>query len=253
MKRFIAIILTSASLLIASFNASAQYFNHISLGVGAGFDGVSLQAAAPIGSFLQLRLGGSYMPPFGYSFDVDDVEYMPGQYVDLSLRGQANIKSFNAMLDLFPGRTTNFHFTFGVFAGPGHLASLYNTKPYLDEEDWGTSGIQIGNTLVTTDERGVSTINADINKIMPYFGIGAGRAVGEHAVSFCFDLGACYSGGIGAYTYGNNIRTGQTDYVRITSADITNSGGDDNGLIDKIGQYSKFLPLLKFSLFFRLF
>lgn len=254
MKRFFSVIMISAAMMAASLTASAQYFDHVALGIGVGFDGVSLQAATPVGNYIQLRLGGSYMPSFGYSFDVEDVEIQPNKYADLSLRGQANIKSFNAMLDLFPGRDTRFHFTAGLFAGPGHLATLYNTKPYLAQEDWGTAGIQIGNTLITTDDKGISKVNADVNKLMPYFGIGAGRAAcDKNPVSFCFDFGACYSGGIGLYTKGTNIKTGQTDYIRITSADIAAAGADDDELIDKVGRYSKFLPVLKFSLFFRLF
>lgn len=253
MKRFFTILFASAAIMAASTTASAQYFDHVSLGVGVGLDGVSLQAAAPIGSILQLRLGGSYMPPIGYSFTAKNIEFQPGETIDLDLRAQACMRAFNAMLDLFPGKETTFRFSFGMFAGPGTLVTLFNTKPYLEESEWGNEGIQIGDTFISTDDKGISRINADVAKVMPYFGIGAGRAVNANkAVSFCFDLGVCYSGGIGIWTHGTNTKTWKDDYIRITSTDIKNFGGDDMGIIDKLGNIPV-LPLMKFSLFFRLF
>ena len=45
------------------------------------------------------------------------------------------------------------------------------------------------------------------------------------------------------------MRTGQTDYVQVTSADLDN---EDRGIIDKIGSFPV-LPVMKFTLFFKLF
>ena len=155
------------------------------------------------------------------------------------------------MLDFFPGRTTKFHFTFGVFGGPGKLLTVDGTSSALAEEDKGTAGFVIGNTIVTTDENGYCHADiAPINNIMPYFGIGTGRAASPNkAVSFVFDLGACYSKGIGAYTYGINSLNAQKEYILVTSEGIDNR---DGGVLDILGSFPV-LPVMKFSLFFKLF
>ena len=252
MKRFLTIILTSAALLTASVTASAQFFNSLSLGIGAGVDGASLQLGVPVGGFFQLRAGASYTPNIGYAFTIPDISFDNGESGDLDLKARLAYKGANAMLDMFPGRHTRFHFTIGVMAGNGKLITVDGTSDALDEQDKGTSGIRIGDTLVTTDENGYCHADiASVRKIMPYFGIGTGRACNQNqAVSFLFDLGVCYSEALGAYTYGTNIRTGQTDYIRVTSDDID---GYDNGIIDIVGRYTPVLPVMKFTLFFKLF
>ena len=251
MKRFLTIILTSAALMAASATASAQFFNSLSLGLGVGVDDASVQIGAPVGGLLQLRVGGSYSPSIGYAFTFPDVDFENGQSGDLDLKARLAYKGANAMLDFFPGRTTKFHFTVGVLAGNGKLISVDGTSTALADEDKGTAGIRIGDTMVTTDENGYCHANiAAINKIMPYFGIGTGRAASENrAVSLVFDFGACYCNGIGGFTYGTNMRTGQTDYIQVTSADVDN---EDKGIIDKIGEFPV-LPVMKFTLFFKLF
>ena len=251
MRRLLTLVTAVAALLFATVSASAQFFNHASLGIGVGGDGLSIEAGVPMGSLLQLRVGGSFVPPFGINRNFENVKFTGAEPVDLHLRGQASLKSFNAMLDFFPGKRTKFHFTAGLFACNGHIAKIFNTEPYLEPEDWGSAGIQVGDVLVTTDEYGTSEVNLDTQKFMPYFGIGAGRACSDRAVSLVFDLGACYcAGGLRAGTWGTNVKTGQREYIQLTSADVNNK---DEGWIDKVAGYSKFLPLMKFTLFFKLF
>ena len=251
MKRFLTIILTCAALLTVSKTASAQFFDSLSMGIGVGVDGGSLQIGAPMGSFFQLRAGASYSPSIGYAFTIPDVQFENGMSADLNLKARLAYMGANAMLDLFPGRTTKFHFTVGVMAGNGKILTVDGTSDALADEDKGSAGIRIGDTLVTTDENGYC--HADLvalNKIMPYVGIGTGRASNVNsAVSLVFDLGVCYSNGVGAFTNGTNLRTGQTDYIRVTSADIDNA---DNGIVDKAGNFPV-LPVMKFTLFFKLF
>lgn len=252
MKRFLIISLASLALLFSPVAASAQYFDHLALGAGLGLDGISLQAAAPVGDFVQLRIGGSYMPPFGYKGNIKDFQYQPGETLSLGIDARANIKSFNAMVDLFPGRQTPFHFTVGLFAGPGTLVSTILT-PETEDKDWAESGIRIGDVMVLTDRDGAAKINVGVNKVLPYLGIGTGRAADKSKfVSFCFDLGVCYSGGLGLYTYGTNIKTGQEEYIRITSNDFKEHDADDRGIVDKLYGIPV-VPMLKFSLFFKTF
>ena len=252
MKRFLIIVLATVAMLAPSHKASAQYFDHLSVGAGLGLDGISLQAAAPIGDFVQLRLGGSYMPPFGFHAEIEHFQYQPDQYLDLDIDARINIKSFNAMVDLFPGRSTVFHFTAGLYAGPGVLANI-DFLPETSDKSWTDSGVKVGDTMVFTDKDGVAKVNIGVNKVMPYFGIGTGRAVDRSKfVSFCFDLGVCLSGGLGLYTHGTNVKTGVDEYVRITSDDFKANNADDKGIVDKIYGIPV-LPMMKFTLFFKTF
>lgn len=257
MKRFFSVILISAALLGASFTSSAQYFNHLSLGIGAGLDGASLQLGVPVGPLLQIRAGASYMPQFGIPYTVTNVHFDGDTYGDVDLKASMAFKSMNAMLDFFPGKKTMFHLTAGIYYSPaffgnGAWANIVGTSNALDPEDYGDTGIMIGNTLVTTDELGRLQASIATKQFLPYFGIGSGRAVGlNSAVSFLFDLGVCYLGkeGFGAYTEGLNTLSGQRETVRVTSEDIDNR---DKGILD-IASRIPVMPILKFSLFFRLF
>ena len=249
MKRFISILLAGAAIVAFSATASAQVANHLALGVGVGFDGVSLEAGLPLGSHFQVRAGGAYTPPAGRDFQITGVEYEPGEFIDLDLHGQFAFRGFNMMVDMFPSAKSRFRFTVGMYAGPGHIVSVHNNTPYLDEEDWGTAGITIGDTFITTDDTGVSRANLDVNKVMPYLGIGGGRAACKSGVNFLFDFGACYSGGLKVCTHGQNLRTGEDSYVRISSADVDNR---DEGVIDILGKIPV-LPMMRFSLFFTIF
>ena len=55
MKKFISLCVAAAFLLPVS--PGAQLFNHLSLGIGGGTDGIGLQLAAPLGSHVDLIAG----------------------------------------------------------------------------------------------------------------------------------------------------------------------------------------------------
>jgi len=255
MKRLFSVILISAALLGASFTSGAQYFNHLSLGIGAGIDGASVQLGVPVGPLLQIRAGASYMPQFGIPYTISNVHFEGNTYGDVDLKGSLAFKSVNAMLDFFPGRKTKFHLTAGIYYSPeffgnGTWAVAVGSSDKLGPHE----GIWIGENYeyyVQSDEDAKVTGYLRTKQFLPYFGIGSGRPVGlNSAVSFLFDMGVCYLGseGFGAYTeaYRNGI---QKEMIRVTSADVENR---DKGLIDLVGKIPV-MPILKFSLFFRLF
>lgn len=248
MKRILSTIFVAAALLSASFQASAQFFDHLSLGVGAGLDGVSLDLAVPVGNYVQLRAGGSYMPPVRIPKEFKNFEYQKGKTMDLNVMGQMQISSFNAMLDLFPGKKTGFHFTLGLFAGDRTIASVRSVGVEFEEE------LVVGNKQFEYDDNGQVHLNLDVNKFLPYFGIGAGRPVPNKAVSFVFDFGALYTGGMGVYTYATDLTQPLEgkQYVRITSEDVAEVGFEDYGILGILGSIPV-LPMLKFSLFFKIF
>lgn len=257
MKRFFSAILISAALLGVSFTSNAQYFNHLSLGIGAGVDGASLQFGLPVGPLLQIRAGATYSPPIGLPFTVSNVHLYGNVSGDIDVKASLAFKSVNAMLDFYPGRKTIFHLTAGVYYSPslfgdGNWATVVGTSSAIGPEDYG-SGIWIGDNLVAIDNEGKLTAHIKTKNFLPYAGIGSGRSVGnKQAVTFMFDLGACYLGGEGIGTYAEGLKDGdpnQKQLVRITSADVENR---DRNLLD-LASSIPVMPIMKFSLFFRLF
>lgn len=54
---------------------SPGIFNSLAVGVSASTTGIGIDVASPIGSYLAVRAGVSFMPNFTYSTDVDvDIE-----------------------------------------------------------------------------------------------------------------------------------------------------------------------------------
>ena len=158
------------------------------------------------------------------------------------------------LVDLFPGKETAFHFTVGAFMGSGKLVgSSVDMRGILDPADYKTS-YGINNIKCSTDENGFIYMDATVLKVLPYVGIGAGRALKPNRrVGFTFDLGVAYTGGIKVTTYDFSRSTGAQSYV-ITSSDLVDENGKktDNGLIDKAASIPV-LPILRFGVYFLLF
>ena len=257
MKRLFSVILISAALLGASFTSSAQYFNHMYLGVGAGTDGGTVQIGLPVGPLLQIRAGASYMPPLAINYTVPNIHFYGSVSGDVDLTATMAYKSINALVDFFPGKNTRFHLSAGAyyspaFFGDGVWANVTGTTNALDPADYGTAGYMIGDHMVTTDSEGALHGYAATKKLLPYFGFGSGRAVAQNSVvSFLFDLGVLYLGsdGFGAYTEGLNIKNGQKETILVTSESLDNK---DKGLLDMAASFPVY-PVMKFSLFVKLF
>lgn len=250
MKRFfITILFVAAFFFTGTTNASAQLV-HAGLGAGLGFDGGSLEAAVSVTPFFQIRGGINAFPNFSLDMEMGKIKIADDYTIDnLIVRGTSDIKSFNAMLDLFPGRKTNFHFTVGLYSGNGALANATNVEPLIEPG----VGMNFGpekNIFVSADENGQVHLDIATEKVlMPYFGIGSGRALNPNKrVSACFDIGACYCGGIHVAANGLNMRNGQMEYVYLTSEDAMNK---DRGLIDMLAKVPV-LPIMKLSVFVRI-
>ncbi|MBQ9476126.1 MAG: hypothetical protein IJU69_07790 [Bacteroidales bacterium] len=250
-------VLLLFSIVFAAFllpqKASAQYFDHMSLGVGLGTDGVSLHAGFPIGDFVGLRVGGNWVPGIGFNgvgkFNVSSDGKTSGKQQDVQYQAQILLGGGDLLADIYPGRKTNFRFTVGFGAGPKRLARVYNREPFLDPEDWGTSGLLVGKTFITTDDKGVVNADVNVNAFRPYVGIGVGRPVPDKRVAFSFDFGVYFTGGWQIWTEGRNTESFTNEYIRLTSASVDNK---DNGLIDTLGNIPVY-PVLRFRVNIKLF
>ena len=80
MRKLIIFILTVVALAaFPSQRASAQYFDHLALGISAGVDGFGLQLAAPIGNQFQMRAGYACLPPMWKPHAVINLEETKNQ------------------------------------------------------------------------------------------------------------------------------------------------------------------------------
>ena len=249
-KLFAMTVMVAALLLLPSQRASAQYFDHLALGVTVGVDGFGLELAAPLGGQFQVRAGYSMLPPMWKphkSFTFEETKEHTQTTVDME--AITKLGGANLMFDWHPAGG-GFFITAGMYAGSKKVLTVRNRTPFLDEEDWGTQGIMVGNVMVTTDEKGIAQGNLEVWPVRPYIGLGYGDAIkATKRVGFNVELGTCFTGGYKVMVTGENTETFDKGVVQVKSADLNN---EDKGILDKMGKFP-ILPIFKFGLFVRLF
>lgn len=261
MKRISSLFAVLAVSLL-SLQASAQdsqSFNHLSLGVTAGIDGVGLEAVLPASPYLQIR-GGYSIFPYKYKTNVNlgvlerdddydlDFTNMPIS-VGLWKGGVGKL-----MLDIYPGTQTVFRFVAGAFIGSGKIvAAKADLRSTLKPEDYRT-GVGYKDMSISSDADGYGYLDIAGFKVFPYLGLGLGRLMDpENRVSFNFELGAIYTGGTKVQTYDFSNPSGVKTVV-LTGKDLSNDEGKqmDDGYVAKVSNIPV-LPMLRLGLYVRLF
>ena len=284
MKKIVALLF--AALLLATPRAFAQQnndsmmFNHMAIGIDWGVLGrAGIDVTAPISPMFDVRAGvntafvttalataavGSYLQESGLSlkdgeFTFTLKEPYKGNGLDISKISTApkfHTTNLELLFDFFPGKTSNFHITAGAFFSLGgsllsaELSALNASgQPGIPQSDWANTTI-FG---ISTNDKGKLLIT-----VKPYIGVGWGRPVAlDRRVSFNFDLGLYYIGGVHAYSYdfsaGKNPKTVELNSAWINSDEsLKKNIGKFAELID-MGNGLPVLPMIRFSLFFRLF
>ena len=250
MKKFLSLCV--AALLAFSVNAGAQVFNHLSVGVGLGTDGLSFELASPLGSHVDVRAGyGFGLGLIGYSvkdFSIPDPS--TGGNVNAPLKLGFGMSDARLLFNIYPGKG-GFHFTVGAYLGsPRFIRGSITNLPSA----YNTAGIEVDDYLVKA-KNGALDVNLCAPglggagfAVKPYVGIGYGRAVPTaKAVSFSVDLGAQYQGTPGVWAEGVGL-TGRTQSVQITKKEL-----EAIGKIEEYGKYMAFWPTLTFHLYVKLF
>ena len=169
-----------------------QLFNHASVGITAGLDGFGVEAALPASRLLQIRGGYSLAPiPINYNLNLTGVSSFVPINAKFLEGGLGKV-----MLDIFPVKESPFRITAGAYLGSGKLAALkLDVRDLVKPQDFGKDIGQNG-VSASTDKDGFGYIDIDAAKLMPYLGLGFGRAVDlEARVSFLIEFGAAYTGG----------------------------------------------------------
>lgn len=183
-------ILLLSTLLIAVTSAHAQYtdqaeaimaqtaldlntrktvdkniLNHLDFSLTAGTTGIGFDLAMPIGEYVQVRTGATFMPHFHYNMNfhvmvgdegksisearfneiASKLESMTGAKIDNVVRtiGEPSFNNFKLLVDVFPFRNKHWHFTAGFYLGGSTLGNAYNAT----EEMQTLLGVNIYNNL----------------------------------------------------------------------------------------------------------
>lgn len=139
-------------------------FTHLDLGLTLGTDGIAVDLAAPIGDYVQMRLGFAYMPRFekkmSFQAQVGDTPeprydehgnpilgpdgkpiqtkfdkmaalmqdltgYKVDEYIDMI--AQPTFWNGKLLIDVFPFKEKRWFFTAGIYVGPARVVRAYNT------------------------------------------------------------------------------------------------------------------------------
>lgn len=229
-----------------SLFAQENLFNHVAVGASIGTEGFGFEVATPVTNYLALRAGMSMLPKAKVSGDVDidaDTRLLTNKKVDIE--GKLNKVDFKFLVDFYPFASGfPLRLTAGAYIGSAKLISIYNTEAFLAPTEWGVAGVKLGDYRITSDDNGNISADVKVKKFKPYVGIGFGRAVPKHRLSFNFDLGVQFWGSPGVYT---NVMDdfGRRSYKKLTKEDVNNDDADKVfDIMSKITVY----PVISFRL-----
>ena len=215
---------------------SENLFNHFALGATLGTPGFGLDIATTVGNHFQLRTGFTTVPDTKMTTDLDVSSYANGGYSgsdNFDFEGKLHMTNLKILVDIFPSKKSNFHFTIGTYMGSsklmkvnnkenGSLISITNYNNQVSEDN--QIGIELGDYLLKPDDHGNVEANVKVNGVKPYLGIGFGRAVPrKNRIGFMMELGCQFWGTPKVYA---------SDH-RLTSEDL---GGDDDGAINTLSK-----------------
>lgn len=140
-KLFIALALIGAVSTQAQIKNDKNVFNHLSLGVGAGTNGVSVELGTTVCKFITMRAGMDIMPKFTINQTINydrpavlnnvPADLLNSRYVDIpeygahiDVKGRPNMNAGKILFDIYTGKNSMFHFTVGGYFGSQNLATV---------------------------------------------------------------------------------------------------------------------------------
>jgi len=165
-------------------------FDHLSVGLSLGTNGIGVDVAAPVTNYLQVRAGYNFFSGFSHT---EEVNYRAkGNKDKTDVKGDLDLSTAKLLIDIFPFRNSIFRFTTGFFIGTDEVIKAENTKavPYFDPGE----GILIGDYIVGFDKDGFAKATIKVNKFRPYVGIGVGRSVPRKRFGVSGDFGVMFWG-----------------------------------------------------------
>lgn len=258
MKKILVLVFAAA--ILAAPRAQAQdsmMFNHMALGVTLGVDGLGLDLAFPLGNTIQLR-GGYGIDPYGSLIPVTanlDLGTIEGRNLN-NIPVSAKVWSSGTghlLFDFFFSKKGGFHFSAGAFANNGKLLSVAaDLSKVLDPEDWAKVSVN----GVSTDKKGTAYVDVKHWAVMPYLGLGFGRALNpEKTFNFVFDMGLMLWGSpeiqSRKYTMASNYE--QYETAAITAESMGLKEGDQAAKLLNLVSEIPVCPYIRFGFYFKLF
>lgn len=259
MKRFFFVLLAVAALSVPrTWAQDRQIFNHMALGPTFGTDGIGLDLVMPVGRHIQLR-GGYAIDPIQPSFKVNAGSYsIQGtvyNFNDIPVKfGSWKNGTGHLLLDIYPSRKGGFHFSLGAFINNGMpLSASADLSKVLDPEDYGTLSLED----ISTDKSGVLYLDLKTWSVMPYAGLGFGRALNpERTFGFVFDMGVLVWGSpqFQSYNYVSNTLNPSwpVEVVPITGEKVRQYNTTAADVLSILASIPV-LPYMRFGFYFRLF
>lgn len=262
MKKTLTII---AAIIFSSLAAVAQdkitygVGNHVAVGVGIGFQGITAEVGTCMSPYVALRAGVDYFPSvkadydvnFKYSFEKDGQRVFPEDKMTSTITGNSGRVSGHLLADIYPfTQNKTFFVTVGAYFGGAALLklegysagieNLYKSNPganvlvYPDEDNPNSYSL-------TVDEHGKTYADISVSGFRPYLGVGFGRFIPRSRVGFRFELGAQFHGT-------PKIMNNGEDILDKLQNDVTNPDvADALDIAKKVVVY----PCLKFGITFR--
>ena len=235
MKKYLFISILS---IFGLTTAHAQYnndvewglFNHMSVGLGLGTTGISVDVAAPICPYVAVRAGADILPDIkfrpaldlGFDQEIKDFVYewfnerLPDK---IDFDGKLKYTTGHLLFDVYPFKNSSFHVTAGAYLGNKELVNMntlgyefllktiydYNHSEIREEWGLGKIGVKLGNYFLEPDKEGMINATVEVNALRPYIGVGFGRAIPtRHRFACNFDLGLQFWGTPKVYLEGDN-------------------------------------------------
>ena len=82
------------------------YFDHLSVGVSVGTDGIGFDLAAPISDYAAVRGGFSFMPTIKVDKTIHLKRDVHTYYQDIKIQGKSKIFDGKLLLDFYPFKTS---------------------------------------------------------------------------------------------------------------------------------------------------
>lgn len=224
--------------------ADYGYFNSLGLGLSVSTVGVGLEVSTPIGNYLALRGGVSFMPKFTVTDEVNaDLKGVPQGYpqsAEVELEGSTKRTTGELLLNLYPFRSNGFFVAAGASFGGDKFVQITGHSDELQQliAAGGSAGLQIGDMSIPVDQNGNVSGGLKVSAVRPYVGLGYGRAVPSKRVNFMLDAGVQLHGTPEVYS-----DFGQVDQLM---AEVDN---DFTDIINKLKVY----PVIRFRICGKLF
>ncbi|MCF2658764.1 hypothetical protein JQM83_06140 [Parabacteroides distasonis] len=224
--------------------ADYGYFNSLGLGLSVSTVGVGLEVSTPIGNYLALRGGVSFMPKFTVTDEVNaDLKGVPQGYpqsAEVELEGSTKRTTGELLLNLYPFRSNGFFVAAGASFGGDKFVQITGHSDELQQliAAGGSAGLQIGDVSIPVDQNGNVSGGLKVSAVRPYVGLGYGRAVPSKRINFMLDAGVQLHGTPEVYS-----DFGQVDQL------IAEVDNDFTDIINKLKVY----PVIRFRMCGKLF